>query len=45
VLASIPYIRNTRDKRRHALMLSSFAAAYSLAVVVMIAVIISTRHR
>jgi hypothetical protein len=30
LLASIPYIRNTRDKRRNALMLSSFAAAYSV---------------
>jgi succinoglycan biosynthesis transport protein ExoP len=45
VLASIPYIRNTRDKRRHAFMLSSFAVAYSLAAVIAIAVIISTRHR
>jgi polysaccharide chain length determinant protein (PEP-CTERM system associated) len=45
VLATIPYIKNTRDKRRHALMLSSFAVAYSLAAVIAIAVVISTRHR
>lgn len=45
LLASIPYIRNTRDKRRNALMLSSFAAAYSVAAVIAIAVIILTRHQ
>jgi uncharacterized protein involved in exopolysaccharide biosynthesis len=45
VLANIPYIRNTRDKRSRALMLTSFGAAYSVAAVIAIAVIVSRLHR
>jgi uncharacterized protein involved in exopolysaccharide biosynthesis len=45
VLASIPVIRNTRDKRRRALMYGSFLAAYSLAACAAIAVIVSARYR
>ena len=44
VLASIPFIRNTRDKRRRALMFTSFAAAYSIAACVAAAVILSALH-
>ena len=45
MLASIPFIRNKRDRRRRAIMLSSFVAAYSVALCVVVAVIISARHR
>jgi succinoglycan biosynthesis transport protein ExoP len=45
LLASIPFIKNKRDRRRRALMLSSFAAAYSLAAFAAIAVIISSLRR
>jgi polysaccharide biosynthesis transport protein len=45
VLASIPYINNRRDRRRRAIMFSSFVAAYSVAVVVVAIVIISARHQ
>jgi hypothetical protein len=45
VLASIPVIRNTRDKRRRVLLFGSFLAAYSLAVCAAIAVIVSARYR
>jgi polysaccharide biosynthesis transport protein len=45
LLASIPFIENRGDKRRRALMFSSYAAAYSIAACVAIAVIISSLHR
>ncbi len=45
LLASIPFIKNAKDRRRRALMLGSFAAAYSLAAIAAIAVIISSLHR
>ncbi len=44
VLSSIPFIKNSWDRRRRALMLSSFVAAYSAALVVVAAVIVSARH-
>jgi protein tyrosine kinase modulator len=43
MLASIPFIKNTKDRRRRAIMLTSFAAAYGLAIFVAAAVIISSR--
>jgi uncharacterized protein involved in exopolysaccharide biosynthesis len=45
LLASIPFIENRRDRRKRTIMLSSFAAAYSIAAVAAIAVIISALHR
>jgi polysaccharide biosynthesis transport protein len=45
VLANIPFISNKRDRRRRALVFTSFAAAYSLAAVVAGAVILSALHR
>jgi uncharacterized protein involved in exopolysaccharide biosynthesis len=44
VLASIPFIKNSQDRRRRAIMFSSIAAAYSLALVVTVVVIVSSRH-
>jgi polysaccharide biosynthesis transport protein len=44
MLASIPFISNKRDRRRRAIMLTSLFAAYSGAIVVVIAVIISSRY-
>jgi protein tyrosine kinase modulator len=44
VLANIPFIRNKRDRRRRAIMLTSFAAAYSIAIFVVVAVLISSRR-
>ncbi len=44
VLASIPFIQNKGDRRRHAIMLSSFIAAYSVALFILGAVIVSARH-
>jgi polysaccharide chain length determinant protein (PEP-CTERM system associated) len=44
MLASIPYIDNKRDRRRRAIMLSTFVAAYSVALFISVAVIISARH-
>ncbi len=44
VLSSIPYINNRSDRRRKAIMFSSFVAAYSVALVVVAVVIISSRH-
>jgi polysaccharide biosynthesis transport protein len=44
MLASIPFIRNTQDRRRGAIMFTSFVTAYSLALFVVIAVIISSGH-
>jgi succinoglycan biosynthesis transport protein ExoP len=43
MLASIPFIKNTRDRVRRAIMLTSFAAAYGLAIFVAAAVIVSSR--
>jgi polysaccharide biosynthesis transport protein len=43
MLASIPFIRNKRDRRRRAIMLTSFVAAYGLAIFVAAAVIVSSR--
>jgi hypothetical protein len=45
VLANIPIIKNTRDRRRGAIMLASFVAAYSIAAAAAGAVIISALHR
>ncbi len=45
LLASIPFIKNTRDRRRRALMFTSFAAMYSIAAVVAGAVILSALRR
>lgn len=45
LLASIPFIDNKKDRRRRRLMYSSYAAAYSIAACIAIAVIISSRHR
>jgi succinoglycan biosynthesis transport protein ExoP len=45
VLASIPYIKNRRDRRRRAFKLGSFIAAYSIALFVAVAVIVSAAHR
>jgi uncharacterized protein involved in exopolysaccharide biosynthesis len=45
LLASIPFIKNKRDRRRRAIMLTSFAAAYSIAAFAAIAVIISSLRR
>jgi polysaccharide biosynthesis transport protein len=45
LLASIPFIENKLDRRRRAVMLGSFAAAYSVAAVAAIAVIISSLRR
>lgn len=44
VLSSIPFIKNKSDRRRRAIMFSSFVAAYSVALVVVAVVIISARH-
>jgi polysaccharide chain length determinant protein (PEP-CTERM system associated) len=41
VLASIPVIKNKRDRRRRALKLGSFIAAYSIALAVAAAVVVS----
>jgi polysaccharide chain length determinant protein (PEP-CTERM system associated) len=45
VLSSIPFIDNTSDRRRHALKVGSFIAAYSIAIVTAVAVIISAGQR
>jgi succinoglycan biosynthesis transport protein ExoP len=45
VLASIPFIKNKWDRRRRAIMLSSFVAAYSIAIVVASVVIVSALRR
>ncbi|MDP9009203.1 MAG: hypothetical protein M3N91_10970 [Pseudomonadota bacterium] len=45
LLASIPFIKNKRDRRIRVLMLSSFAAAYSLAAFIAVAVILSSLRR
>jgi polysaccharide chain length determinant protein (PEP-CTERM system associated) len=45
LLASIPFIKNSRDRRRRAIMFSSYAAVYSLAAAAVIAVILSALHR
>ena len=44
MLASIPFIDNTIDRRRRALKITSFVAAYSVAILAVGAVIISSRH-
>ncbi len=44
VLATIPFISNKWDRRRRAIMLTSFAAAYSIAIFVVVAVLISARR-
>ena len=43
MLASIPFIKNKKDRRRRAIMLTSFVAAYGLAIFVAAAVIVSSR--
>lgn len=45
VLSNIPFIKNRHDRRRRAVMYSTFAAAYSLAAFAAIAVIVSAMHR
>jgi uncharacterized protein involved in exopolysaccharide biosynthesis len=45
MLASIPFIENTKDRRRRALAVTSFVAAYSVAIVAVGAVIVFSRHR
>jgi ABC-type lipoprotein release transport system permease subunit len=45
VLATIPFIKNTRDRRRRALKLTTFIAAYSIALTVAVTVIVSAGHR
>ncbi len=44
VLSSIPFIKNKWDRRRQAIMFTSFVAAYSVALIVMAVVIISSRY-
>ena len=44
LLASIPFIKNKTDRRWRAIKFTSFAAAYSVAFFVAIAVIVSARH-
>jgi succinoglycan biosynthesis transport protein ExoP len=44
VLSSIPFIKNKWDRRRRAIMFSSFVAAYSVAFIVMAVMIVSARH-
>lgn len=44
MLASIPFIDNTIDRRSRALKITSFIAAYSVAILAVGAVIISSRH-
>jgi polysaccharide biosynthesis transport protein len=45
LLASIPFIQNSKDRRKRTIMLTSFAATYSLAAVVAIAVILLALRR
>jgi polysaccharide chain length determinant protein (PEP-CTERM system associated) len=45
VLASIPVIKNRRDRRRRVLKLGSLIAAYSIALSLAAAVIVSSTHR
>lgn len=45
LLGSIPIITNRTDRRRRALRVGSFVTAYSVALLVVIAVIVSARHR
>jgi hypothetical protein len=45
MLASIPFIDNKSDRRRRALRWGSIVAAYSIALVVAAAVIVSAKHR
>jgi polysaccharide chain length determinant protein (PEP-CTERM system associated) len=44
MLASIPYIENKKDRRRRAIIFSTFVAAYSVAIFIAVAVIVSARH-
>ncbi len=44
MLASIPFIDNTIDRRSRALKITSFIAAYSVVILAVGAVIISSRH-
>jgi polysaccharide chain length determinant protein (PEP-CTERM system associated) len=45
LLGSIPVIKNKRDRRKRAVALGSFAAAYGLAAFIAIAAILSSLHR
>jgi len=45
LLASIPFIRNRGDRRRRALKIGSFVAAYSIALSLAAALIIFSAHR
>lgn len=45
LLASIPFIENKQDRRRRAVKLTAFAAAYSAGAVAVIAVILSALRR
>lgn len=44
LLASVPFISNGVDRRRKTIMLSSLGIGYSLAILAVFAVIVSTRH-
>jgi hypothetical protein len=45
VLANIPVIKNSRDRRQGAIKFGSFIAAYSIAAAAACAVIILALHR
>jgi succinoglycan biosynthesis transport protein ExoP len=45
MLGSIPFIKNKHDRRKRAVVLGSFAAAYCLAAFFAIAAVISSLHR
>jgi hypothetical protein len=45
LLASIPFILNKRDRRRRSIKFGSFVAAYSIALFVAAAVVVSAIHR
>ena len=45
MLASIPFIDNKRDRTRRALRVGSFVVAYSIALAVAVAVVVSAGHR
>jgi len=45
LLASIPFILNKRDRRRRSIKFGSFIAAYSIALFVAAAVVVSAIHR
>jgi uncharacterized protein involved in exopolysaccharide biosynthesis len=44
LLASVPFIDNPADRRRKTIMLTSLGIGYSLAILTVLAVIVSARH-